>query len=66
VCFKGGSGSRLVEVKGEREIWDMRKIYEDTLNMAYKLKKYAKEMKDRKISAFKRNKQTKEGTSRIL
>ena len=60
VCFKGGSGSRLVAVKAETENWDMKKIYEDTLNMAYKLKEHAEEIKERKISAFKRNKQMKE------
>jgi hypothetical protein len=60
VSFKGGSGARLVAVKAATENWDMKKIYEDTLNMAYRLKKHAEEIKEMKISAFKRSKQMKQ------
>ncbi|MGG1674179.1 hypothetical protein ACIFOT_00345 [Neobacillus sp. NRS-1170] len=60
VSFKGGSGSSLVAVKAETENWDMKKIYEDTLNMAYVLKENAEEIKEKKISVFKRNKQMKQ------
>lgn len=60
VFFRGGSGSRLVAVKADTENWDMKKIYEDTLNMAYKLKENAEEIKGIKLAAFKRNQQMKE------
>jgi hypothetical protein len=60
VSFKGGSGSRLVAVKADTENWDMKKIYEDTLNMAYRLKENAEEIKERKSLAFKRSKQMKQ------
>jgi hypothetical protein len=60
VEFKGGSRSRLVAVKTECEQWDAKKIYEDTLKMAYKLKEHSGEIKDRKASGFKRNKEMKQ------
>ncbi|MEH7073816.1 hypothetical protein [Neobacillus drentensis] len=47
-------------VKADSENWDMKKIYEDTLNIAYRLKENAEEIKGRKHAAFKRNKQMKE------
>ena len=57
VEYKGGSGSRLVARKTDIEQWDMKKIYEDTLKMAYKLRDHSSEIKERKISTFKRNQQ---------
>ena len=60
VTFKGGSGAQLVAEKEETESWDMKKIYEDTLNMAYKLKEHSEEIKERKVSSFKRNQQMKQ------
>ncbi|MGM0900366.1 MAG: hypothetical protein ACQEXB_04520 [Bacillota bacterium] len=60
VEFKGGSGSRLVASKKGTEQWDMKKIYEDTLTMAYKLKEHSSEIKDRKATSFKRNQQMKQ------
>ncbi|WP_428911993.1 hypothetical protein [Niallia sp. Krafla_26] len=60
VEYKGGSGSRLVARKIDSEQWDMKKIYEDTLTMAYKLKEHSAEIKDRKATSFKRNQKMKE------
>lgn len=60
VEYKGGSGSRLVARKNDSEQWDMKKIYQDTLTMAYKLKEHSFEIKDRKSSHFKRNQQMKQ------
>lgn len=57
---KGGSGSRLIAKKIDGEQWDMKKMYEDTLKMAYKLKEHSSEIKDRKVSSFKRNQQMKQ------
>lgn len=60
VEYKGRSGSRLVARKKDSEQWDMKKVYEDTLTMAYKLKEHSSEIKDRKSSSFKRNQQMKQ------
>ena len=38
----------------------MKKIYEDTLNMAYRLKEHSEEIIERKVSSFKRNQQMKQ------
>ncbi|WP_129727915.1 hypothetical protein [Ectobacillus funiculus] len=60
VTFKGGTGAQFVARKGETESWDMKKIYEDTLKMAYKLKEHSEEIRERKIYSFKRNQQMKQ------
>lgn len=59
VEYRGGSCSRLVAAKTDSEQWDLKKIYEDTLKMAYKLKECSSKIKDRKASYFKRNQRMK-------
>ncbi|WP_227939056.1 hypothetical protein [Alkalihalobacillus deserti] len=60
VEFEGGTGSRLVAKKTATEQWDSKKIYEDTLKMAYRLKDNSTKIKERKITYFKRSKKMKE------
>ncbi|WP_102345901.1 hypothetical protein [Bacillus sp. Marseille-P3661] len=60
VNFKGRSGASLFASKKGTESWDMRKIYEDTLYMAYRLKEHSEEVRNIKINSFRRNREMKE------
>ncbi|WP_096200010.1 hypothetical protein [Bacillus sp. FJAT-45350] len=65
VTFNARSGSNLVATKKDEEQWDMKKIYADTLTMAYKIKEHAEEIRQRKLASFKRSKVMKQ-TAELL
>ena len=64
VHFENQSGSCFRAEGDER--WDMNLIYQDTVQMALVLQKYAREIRELKNSSFKRNKEMKEVASHLL
>ncbi|WP_249366798.1 hypothetical protein [Neobacillus rhizophilus] len=64
VHFDNGSGSCIRAVETGR--WDMSLIYQDTVQMAEVLQKYAAEIRELKKSSFKRSKEMKETAGKLL
>ncbi|MBT2729508.1 hypothetical protein J7E63_21685 [Bacillus sp. ISL-75] len=64
VHFDSPSGSCIRAEGAER--WDMNLIYQDTVQMALVLQKYAREIRELKNASFKRNKEMKESASNLL
>lgn len=63
VRFGNQSGSCITADKGDNAVWDMNKIYQDTVQMALTLQKRSEEIRLLKASTFKRNKEMKETAS---
>lgn len=60
VHFGNGSGSSIIAEKQNDERWDMNWIYQDTVQMAEVLKKYASDIRELKKKNFKRDGEMKE------
>lgn len=66
IRYDVANGSALIAKKNDSERWDMKKIYEDALTMAYRLKEVAEEVKEGKQRSFKRNKEMKNMAESLL
>lgn len=60
------SGSCIAADKGEAERWDMNLIYQDTVQMAKILQKYAAEIRELKKRTFKRKGEMKEHAKNLM